>query len=162
MTLGGFKCACLGVMFALSFASAHAGDGGVSMGGPVTFAQQDGAALFRAICQGCHMSEAQGAVGAAAYPALAHNQKLIASAYPVYTVMRGRKGMPALASYLSDAQVIAVVTYVRTHFGNNYTDKIPADVVKAARAADPGEAGAHRQQSNRHGKVTTGTASKEH
>jgi mono/diheme cytochrome c family protein len=123
-----------GMLLALGFTPVRAGDGGVSMSGPVTFVQQDGAALFQAICQGCHMPQAQGAAGAAAYPALAHNQKLASGAYPVYTVMRGRKAMPALASYLSDAQVIAVVTYVRTHFGNNYADKISPDLVKAARA----------------------------
>jgi mono/diheme cytochrome c family protein len=121
------------IVFAAGLAPALAGDAGVSMSGPTTFPQQDGAALFQAICQGCHMPGAQGATGAGAYPALAQNKKLAAAAYPVYTVMRGRKGMPSLASYLSDAQVIAVVTYVRTHFGNNYGDPISPDLVKAAR-----------------------------
>jgi mono/diheme cytochrome c family protein len=135
MAASRFAFAVLGTVFTIGFAPVRAGDGGVSMSGPVTFAQQDGPALFQAICQGCHMPTAEGAVGAAAYPALANNKKLAAAAYPVYTVMRGRKAMPPLASYLSDAQVVAVVTYVRTHFGNHYTDTISPEMVKAAREA---------------------------
>jgi mono/diheme cytochrome c family protein len=108
-------------------------NGGASMSGPATFALQDGEQLYQAICQGCHMPDAQGAQGAGAYPALAHNKRLIAGAYPVYTVIQGRKGMPSLGSYLSDAQVAAVVNYVRTHFGNHYTDPVSPDLVKAAR-----------------------------
>jgi mono/diheme cytochrome c family protein len=117
----------------LCLSAVYAGNGGVSMSGPSRFAQQDGQALFQAICQGCHMPTAEGAIGAGAYPALAHNQKLAAAAYPVYTVIKGRKGMPPLGPYLSDEQVAAVVTYVRTHFGNDYTDGISPNMVRAAR-----------------------------
>jgi mono/diheme cytochrome c family protein len=129
----GCASALAATLLGFALAPVRAGDAGVSMSGPSTFPQQDGPALFQAICQGCHMPDAQGAAGAGAYPALAGNKKLAAAAYPVYTVMRGRKGMPALASYLSDAQVAAVVTYVRTHFGNNYADPISTELLKAAR-----------------------------
>jgi len=125
--------ACAVGILAAGLGTAHAGNGGVSMSGPTTFAQQDGQALFEAICQGCHMPNGTGAVGAGRYPALAHNQNLAAAAYPVITVLHGRKGMPPLASYLSDAQVAAVITYVRTHFGNEYGDPISPDMVKALR-----------------------------
>ena len=108
----------------------YAGNGGVSMSGPSQFKQQDGQALFEAICQGCHMPNGTGAVGAGAYPALAHNQNLAAAAYPVITVLKGRKAMPPLGDYLSDAQVAAVITYVRTHFGNSYSDPISPEMVK--------------------------------
>jgi cytochrome c5 len=74
-----------------------------------------------------------GAVGAGAYPALAHNQNLAAAAYPVITVLKGRKAMPPLGSYLSDAQVAAVITYVRTHFGNSYSDPISPEMVRSFR-----------------------------
>jgi mono/diheme cytochrome c family protein len=118
--------------------AARADNGGASMSGPARFGPQDGAELYRSICQGCHMPEAQGATGAGAYPALAHNPRLAAAAYPVYTVIQGRKGMPPLAPYLSDAQVVAVVSYVRTHFGNHYTDVVPPSLAAAARNAGPG------------------------
>ena len=121
------------LLLGLGAAQVRAGDAGFSMNGPDTFPQQDGAELFQAICQGCHQSNAQGAIGAAAYPALAQNKKLASAAYPVLTIVRGRKGMPPLASYLSDAQVVAVVTYVRTHFCNLYTDVVLPDMVKSAR-----------------------------
>jgi mono/diheme cytochrome c family protein len=123
----------LGVLIGLGISTVQAGDAGASMSGPTTFTQQDGAALFQAICQGCHMPDAQGAIGAGAYPALAHNSKLASPLYPVLTVLNGRKSMPPLASYLSDEQVASVVTYVRTHFGNNYRDKISSATVKAVR-----------------------------
>ncbi|MDB6086635.1 MAG: hypothetical protein JWN43_4516, partial [Gammaproteobacteria bacterium] len=64
---------------------------------------------------------------------LAHNERLAAAAYPVITVLKGRKAMPPLASYLSDAQVAAVVNYVRTHFDNAYSDVVSRDMVAKAR-----------------------------
>jgi mono/diheme cytochrome c family protein len=38
---------------------------------PRHFMQRDGEVIYRTVCQGCHMPNAQGAVGAGAYPALA-------------------------------------------------------------------------------------------
>jgi len=93
------------------------------------FSHQEGATLYRAICQGCHMADAKGVVGAGFYPALAGNTKLASASYPALVVLKGRHGMPPFGDYLTDAQVAAVVTYVRTHFGNNYADGLsPADV----------------------------------
>jgi mono/diheme cytochrome c family protein len=133
MTTARCGLAVLGILLAISAAPVQAGDAGASMNGPSTFPQQEGAALFQAVCQGCHQASAQGAVGAAAYPALARNIKLASAAYPVYTVLQGRKTMPPLASYLSDAQIAAVVNYVRTHFGNDYADTVSPETVKSAR-----------------------------
>jgi mono/diheme cytochrome c family protein len=99
------------------------------------YSEQTGEALYQGICQGCHMPNAQGAVGAAAYPALAGNKKLVAKAYPELVVLRGQKAMPAFGPSLSDAQVAAVVNYVRTHFTNSYSDAVTVEDVKALRAA---------------------------
>jgi mono/diheme cytochrome c family protein len=98
------------------------------------FAHQDGATLYRAICQGCHMPDARGAVGAGFYPALAANSKLASAPYPVLTVLNGRRNMPALGGYLSDTQVAAVVNFVRSHFGNAYADTVSAADVTKLRA----------------------------
>jgi len=98
------------------------------------FAHKDGPTIFRAVCQGCHMPDAKGATGAGTYPALAANPKLAASAYPALTVLKGRHGMPAFAEYLNDAQVAAVVNYVRTHFDNRYSDALSAEDVGKLRA----------------------------
>jgi mono/diheme cytochrome c family protein len=100
---------------------------------PAHFQQQDGAALYRDICQGCHMPNGKGASGAGTYPALAANQKLAAAGYPVLVVMNGQKAMPGFAGMLSDAQIAAVVNYVRTQFGNHYRDEVSEADVKAAR-----------------------------
>ena len=95
------------------------------------FAHQDGATLFRAICQGCHMADAKGAVGAGYYPALAGNQKLASATYPALVVLKGRHGMPPFGDYLTDAQVAEVVNYVRSHFDNQYPDALTqAEVAK--------------------------------
>jgi len=97
------------------------------------FEEQGGEALYKGICQGCHMPNAQGAVGAGMYPALAKNPKLEVAGYPIAVVVNGQKAMPAFGSMLSDQQIADVINYVRTHFGNNYKDAVkPADV-KAAR-----------------------------
>ena len=93
------------------------------------FMQRDGEVIYRTVCQGCHMAEAQGAFGAGAYPALANDPKLAAAGYPVLVVVNGSKGMPPFGALLDDEQVAAVVNYVRSHFGNSYPDSVsPADV----------------------------------
>jgi mono/diheme cytochrome c family protein len=101
------------------------------------FVENDGAALYRAICQGCHMPDARGARGAGMYPALAANPKLASAAFPVLTVLGGRRGMPGFADSLSDDQVAEVVNYVRSHFGNNFTDSMASGDVARLRAPLP-------------------------
>ena len=101
------------------------------------FVQSDGAALYRAICQGCHMPDARGAQGAGMYPALAANPKLASAAYPALTVLQGRRGMPGFAENLSDEQVAEVVNYVRSHFDNRYADTIRSEDVARLRASSP-------------------------
>ena len=97
------------------------------------FPQQTGEDIFKGICQGCHMPDAKGAVGAGRYPALAGDTNLAAAGYPVGIVLHGQKAMPWFGDYLSDEQVANVVNYVRTHFGNNYADKVSAADVKKLR-----------------------------
>jgi mono/diheme cytochrome c family protein len=97
------------------------------------FIMQDGESIFKNVCQGCHMPDAEGAVGAGAYPALAKNSKLEQAGYPVSIVIHGQKGMPPFGPFMSDDQVAAVVNYVRSHFGNHYTDKVTAGDVKTQR-----------------------------
>lgn len=88
-----------------------------------------GEQIFTHICQGCHMADAKGAVGAGHYPALANNAKFASAAYPAVMVINGRGAMPAFGDQLTDAQVASVVNYVRSHFGNAYADKLtPGDV----------------------------------
>lgn len=97
------------------------------------FAEQGGEALYANVCQACHMKEGAGAVGAGAYPALANNANLKAAGYPVHLVVNGHRGMPPVGRMMSDEQVAEVVNYVRSHFGNAYTDAVTAKDVAAAR-----------------------------
>ena len=93
------------------------------------FPQQSGADIYKGVCQGCHMPDAKGAVGAGRYPALAGDANLAAAGYPVAIVLHGQKAMPWFNEYFSDVQIANVVNYIRTNFGNHYTDKVtPADV----------------------------------
>jgi len=103
------------------------GAGAMNRNAPYNF--QGGEAVFKNICQGCHMANAEGAVGAGMYPALAKNAKLEVAGYPVAVIVHGQKAMPPFGGLLSDQQIADVVNYVRTHFGNSYKDKVtPADV----------------------------------
>ena len=79
------------------------------------------------------MPDAKGAVGAGMYPALASNAKLETAGYPVSVVTHGQKAMPAFGALLNDQQIADVVNYVRTHFGNNYRDKVKPEDVKQLR-----------------------------
>jgi mono/diheme cytochrome c family protein len=98
------------------------------------FEQRSGEAIYRSICQGCHMPNGQGAEGAGAYPKLANNVRLGGAPYPIIVVLNGRKNMPSFARALDDAQVAAVVGFIRTNLGNNYGDAVTADQVAALRA----------------------------
>lgn len=101
--------------------------------GPNAFSQRDGRGLYYAICAGCHMPDAKGAVGAGAYPALAADPNLASAGFPIYMVLYGRKAMPGFGGLLADAQVAAVVNYIRTQFGNHYKDTVTPAEVKDAR-----------------------------
>src|SRR5690242_13991261 len=117
-------------LLTLGAAPAFADTAGMRGGG---FALQGGEALYKGICQGCHMADAKGASGAGTYPALAGNPKLATASYVVRIVLKGQKGMPALGDNLSDGQVADVVNYVRTHFGNRFQGEVKAADVQALR-----------------------------
>jgi mono/diheme cytochrome c family protein len=104
-------------------------------GGRGGFTEQGGEAIFKNVCQGCHMPDAKGATGAGRYPGLADNPKLASAAYPALMVIQGRGGMPGFGDLFTDAHVADVVNYVRTHFGNAYTDTLKPEDVKALRPA---------------------------
>jgi mono/diheme cytochrome c family protein len=104
---------------------------------PTPFDTTDGRQIYEHICQGCHMPDARGAVGAGRYPALANDPALVSRQYMALTILKGRRNMPAFGAKhaigfvgpgatLSGAQIAAVVNYVRTHFGNHYKDMITA------------------------------------
>lgn len=114
-------------------AAAQQREGPLVSAGSAMVVARDGEGIYRTVCQGCHMANGQGATGAAAYPALAGNPRLEAAGYPLSVVVQGLRAMPPVGAMMDDAQVAAVVGYVRTHFGNAYTDPVTAEDVKTAR-----------------------------
>jgi mono/diheme cytochrome c family protein len=99
------------------------------------FTLQSGEDLYKGICQGCHMPDAKGAVGAGSYPALAQDARLMVAIYPITVVIRGQRAMPSFGDSLDDGQIANVVNYIRTHFGNHYTGAVSPATVKANRPA---------------------------
>ena len=97
------------------------------------FAMQGGEAVYRGVCQGCHMADAKGASGAGTYPALAGNPKLAEGGYVLSMVMNGHRGMPPFRGHFTNAQVADVVNFVRSHFGNHYKGKVTEADVQALR-----------------------------
>jgi mono/diheme cytochrome c family protein len=125
-----------------AFAAAALADDS-SVASTTGFGSVGGAEIYGHICQGCHMPGAQGAAGAGHYPKLAGDPALVSWQYVALTVLHGKNGMPAfglqptgealdfLLVQLSDAQVAAVVNYVRSNFGNHYKGSITAAQVAA-------------------------------
>jgi mono/diheme cytochrome c family protein len=106
------------------------GPGGTKIPAPVT-----GEQVYRAICQSCHMAAAKAPTAAATIPALAGNPALAAPEYPVMMMATGRGAMPSFTDTLSPAQIAAVATYVRTHFGNHYSKPVTEEDAKKIIAA---------------------------
>ncbi len=97
------------------------------------FVEMSGEELYVNVCRGCHMVDAMGASGAGNYPSLVANRNLEASGYAIDLVLNGRRAMPPFGEMMSDDQIAAVVNYLRTHFGNSYSDAVTARDVQAAR-----------------------------
>jgi mono/diheme cytochrome c family protein len=110
-------------------------------------AKPTGEEIYRNICQGCHMPDGRGAQGAGTYPALAGNAKLASAHFTASTVYHGRHNMPHFGPqsdlgefeafvtvHLDDEEIASVVNYVRSHFGNHYTDELTANDIVALHA----------------------------
>ena len=125
--------ACLAAALALIATPVTAQEGPRTFSSGYRFVEMSGEELYNNVCRGCHMGDAKGAGGAGTYPSLAANPNLESAGYPVTLVVRGRKAMPPFGDMMNDAQVAAVVNYLRTHFGNNYSDVVTAQDVSDAR-----------------------------
>lgn len=103
----------------------------------------DGAQVYMANCVACHQATGAGLPGV--FPPLAGAEwALAADKVPVNILLHGVAGkltvkdtayngqMPAFKDKLSDDEIAAVLSYVRSSFGNS-AGKIGADVVKAER-----------------------------
>jgi mono/diheme cytochrome c family protein len=108
-------------------------------------ATADGHAVYENRCAACHQATGQGLPGA--FPPLAGSEFVLGEAERVVRiVLHGLSGpvtvkgqtfngaMPAWADQLSDAEIAAVLTYVRSSFGNA-APAVTSDVVAAQRTA---------------------------
>jgi mono/diheme cytochrome c family protein len=118
---------------ALVASAAPAQEGQRTFSSGYRFVEMSGEELYNNVCRACHMMDARGAAGAGTYPALAANPNLETAGYPLTMVIHGRRAMPPFGDMMNDAQIAAVVNYLRTHFGNNYTDMVTAQDVSEAR-----------------------------
>jgi len=108
--------------------------------------QADGRTVFNIQCVACHQVDGQGVPGS--FPQLAHNHDLfLARDFPARVVLFGMEGtivangqtiqgaMPPLGNMLTDAEIAAVVNYVRSSFGNDRLrpkDMAPLDAATVA------------------------------
>lgn len=105
-----------------------------------------GAEIYRKECAGCHGDRGEGVAGI--YPPLANNQAVTARvpANPIRIVMQGSfqvataanprpYSMPSFADRMSDADVAAVVTYIRASWGNKGRAVLP-DEIKLYRSGE--------------------------
>lgn len=85
--------------------------------------------LFMDNCSACHQPTGKGIKGA--FPPLA-GSPLVQGDPTVLTttVLNGRAGMPAFKDDLSDADLAAILTYVRSSWGNKGAPLTPADIAK--------------------------------
>jgi cbb3-type cytochrome c oxidase subunit III len=106
----------------------------------------DGKSIFLVNCSACHRPTGE---GGGPYPPLARNPDVnqVDSARLIETVLNGRTGpitvngtqyggnMPSWRDQLSDAEIAAVLTYVRSAWGNS-APAVSADQVAAARSPE--------------------------
>ena len=118
---------------ALAAGAAPAQEGQRTFSSGYRFVEMSGEELYNNVCRACHMMDARGAAGAGTYPSLAANPNLEAAGYPLTMVIHGRRAMPPFGDMMNDAQIAAVVNYLRTHFGNSYSDVVTAQDVKEVR-----------------------------
>lgn len=91
--------------------------GAVVMLGATAALAADGQKLFLDNCAACHQRTGMGVPGA--FPALNGSKIVLGDPKgPIGRVLQGKGGMPSFQSDLSDADIAAVLTYVRGAWTN--------------------------------------------
>lgn len=108
------------------FAAALAAASGLARPGQA-LADGPGEALFNDNCAACHQRTGQGVRGA--FPPLAGSKLVVGPPAGVATtILVGRGGMPAFKSELTDHQLAAILTHIRTSWGNKAGPVRPTEV----------------------------------
>jgi len=102
----------------------------------------DGKQLFLDNCSACHQPTGKGIPGA--FPALVGSKIATGPAMgAAMIVMNGKGGMPSFRDDLSDADIAAALSYVRTSWGNKASPMptgIVASVRRTGKRENPGAA----------------------
>lgn len=122
--------------------------GGAVSAGRAAAVAVSGQAVYESRCAACHQASGQGLPGA--FPPLAGSEYVVGEEERVVRiVLHGLSGpvtakgqtyngaMPAWADVLSDAEIAALLTYVRSAFGNS-AEAIEVEKVAQERAATTG------------------------
>jgi len=136
--------ALLALLALFALHTVRASDDPQAMLSPQQLSHASGQAIYRHVCQACHMPDARGARGAGRFPALAGDPRLASSRYMISVLLMGRSNMPSFRPRpdlrgfegkvhvtLSDAEIARVVNFVRSHFGNHYSDRVTSADVAA-------------------------------
>lgn len=107
-------------------------------------AQMSGSAVYNGKCAVCHQANGQGMPGA--FPPLVDSEYVLGDpSVPVRIVLHGIQGhlevkgvayngaMPAWATQLTDEEIAAVVTFIRSELGGNSADPVDAAFVSKLR-----------------------------
>jgi mono/diheme cytochrome c family protein len=98
----------------------------------------DPARVFSENCAACHQEDGKGIEGA--FPALAGDKFVLTGPEQViHVVLEGRGGMPTFKADLTDAQIAAAITHVRTSWGNAAAPVTPEQVaaIRSGEAPKP-------------------------
>lgn len=79
---------------------------------------EKGKSIYEANCAACHGANGQGMPPV--MPALAGNPNLQDAQMILNVVKNGRGAMPAVGANFSEEELVAVATYIRNSFGNNF------------------------------------------
>ena len=91
--------------------------------------QEVGEQIYANNCAACHQSSGEGIEGV--YPTLVGSEIVVGDAEGVIQILlNGRGGMPSFASDLSNEEIAAVISYVRTSWGNE-ADVVTPEMVAA-------------------------------
>jgi mono/diheme cytochrome c family protein len=125
---GSVRLALLGILIAgASTVIACASSQRAASASASATSQPDGAAMYASNCASCHKADGK---GGGPFPALAGDAKVTAKDPTAIIVVteHGKGLMPAFKPRLSDAEIAAVITYIRTTWGNKATPVTEAQV----------------------------------
>jgi mono/diheme cytochrome c family protein len=99
-------------------------------------AEVDGKGLYAQNCSACHQPAGQGVKGA--FPALSGDAVVLGPApAAALVVLNGRGGMPAFGPDLDDQTIAAVLSYVRSSWGNSASPLTPSVVAGVRSGKEP-------------------------